>query len=77
MRLKGTKYEKVDKLPNNALTVNEYAEVHGMGSAAYVTIKYDRFKQGYKNKAGNILFGEKTSYKIVCWKGINFCVTDN
>lgn len=76
MRLKGTKYEKVNKLPNNALSLRDYAEANGMCSGAYVQVKYDRFKEGYKKSDGTVVKGENPGYKIVCWNGINFAISD-
>ncbi len=72
MRLKGTKYKKVDKLPKDALTVREFAEVNEMGSAAYVQVKYDRYNDGYKTPTGKFLNAPHPGYDIVCFQGINF-----
>ncbi len=65
MRLKGTKYEKIEKLPDGAVTCREYAEKNELGSGAYVQVKYDRFLNGK---------GKYPGYDIRCWNGINVVI---
>jgi hypothetical protein len=65
MRAKGTKYEKVNEIPNNALQVSVYAEQQGIRNPAYVCVKYDRYLH---NK------GSYPGYKIVCWNGTNIVI---
>lgn len=72
MRTKGTKYQKVNELPDNALPVSVFAKKNRISSAAYVHVKYDRFKFGYKKKDGSTAFGEDPGYYIVCFYGTNY-----
>ena len=65
MRLRGTKYDKIETLPANAQTPREYANDNNMCSGAYVQVKYDRFINGK---------GEQPPYIIRCWNGINFVI---
>lgn len=74
MRLKGTKYEQVQILPNDALPVGLYAREHGISSPSYVCVKYDRFINGYTKKDGSKGTGENPGYKIVCYHGTNYVI---
>lgn len=69
MRYNGTKYEAIDLLPADALPVSKYARKKKVSSPAYVHVKYDRHKFGYKNKAGEILHTEHPGYDIVDFQG--------
>lgn len=62
--MKGTiknDYPIVNRLPGNAMTINKYAEAHGI-SQAYVYIKAKR---------------GKADYKIVIFQGIVFVIAGN
>lgn len=72
MRTNGTKYDKLDTLPDGALPVSIWAKQHDITSPAYVNVKFDRFKFGYKKKDGSIAFGEDPGYRIGCYSGINY-----
>ena len=65
MRLKGTKYPKIDELPDGAKTCREYAEANGLCSGAYVQVKFDRWEKGK---------GQFPGYYIKCWNGINVVI---
>jgi hypothetical protein len=67
-RLKhGSKYPKVDELPEGAYLLSAYKDVLGLKNAASVCVKYDRFLD---NK------GAYPGYKIVNWQGLNFAIPD-
>lgn len=65
MRTKGTKYEVIDQLPDNAQPVSAYAADNGIRNPSYVCVKYDRYL------AGN---GSKPTYTIRCWQGMNMVI---
>ena len=65
MRLKGTKYPKINELPENAKTCRDYAKANNMCSGAYVQVKFDRWEKGK---------GEFPGYYIKCWQGINMVI---
>lgn len=67
MRTKGTKYQKVDKIPATAMPVSVFAENNGIRNPAYVCVKYDRYLAGK---------GSYPDYKIVCWNGTNIVIPD-
>lgn len=73
MRRKGTKYDKVEILPEGATPISEYARDNET-SSAYVHVKYDRFKFGYKKADGTIAYGQKPRYKIVDYKGTAYVI---
>ena len=67
MRLKGTKYEKLEgDLPKGAMTCRDFAKAKGMCSGAYVQVKYDRFTDGISKV--------NPGYTIKCWNGINMVI---
>jgi len=64
----GEKYPKVDELPDGAMMLSIYAKQMGYKQAAYVCVKFDRYKKGETpNSPG---------YKIVNWQGFNFVIPD-
>lgn len=67
MRTKGTKYEKVDKMPENGVPVSVYAANNDIRNPAYVCVKYDRYLAGK---------GAYPGYVIVCWNGQNIVDPD-
>ena len=64
MRKKGTKYEKIDTLPSNALVVSLYAK-EKKTTGHHVVQRYDRFVAGT---------GFDPGYTIKCFQGINFVI---
>lgn len=60
MRLKGTKYEKIERLPRNAVPVSRYAADNNT-AVGYIYIKYERK-------------GSAAGYTIRCFKGSNFVI---
>jgi hypothetical protein len=77
MRTSGTKYDSIDQLPQGALPVSKYARKHTKWSPAYLHVKYDRFKFGYKKKDGSLVYGEDPGYTIVCYEGTNYVIKGN
>lgn len=75
MRTKGTKYDKLNELTDNMLPLSTYATKNGIRNPAYVCVKYDRFKFGYKDKNGNIIFGKYPGYDIYDWNGMNVVIS--
>ena len=71
MRTKGTKYDKVIVLPDDAMPVSEYVRRKGdeISSIAYLHVKYDRHRFGYITKAGKELFAPYPGYRIVEYFG--------
>lgn len=63
--MKAVKYEKVDKLPDNAVKVSIYAESIGQRHPAYIQVMYDRFLAGK---------GSNPGYTIINFQGSNFVV---
>ena len=63
--MKAKKYDKVEQLPEGAMTVSTYAEKIGQRHAPYICVMYDRF---LNNK------GTDPGYIIVNWQGFNFVV---
>lgn len=74
MRINGTKYDTIDQLPAGALPVSKYARKNKISSPAYVHVKFDRFKFGYINKQGKLVYGENPGYTIYCYEGTNYVV---
>jgi predicted acetyltransferase len=66
MRTQGTKYEPIEILPANAVTVSQYAKEQGK-AVGYIYIKYQR----YLSKGG-----KHPGYSIRCFKGINFILPE-
>lgn len=66
MRKNGTKYEKIDTLPKNALPVSAFAEKLGI-AVGQVYIKYERFINGK---------GKDPNYSIRCFMGSNFIISN-
>lgn len=67
MRTNGTKYEEIDKLPDNAQAVSVYAAHENIRNPAYVCVKYDRYLAGK---------GSYPGYTIRCWQGMNFVLPE-
>jgi hypothetical protein len=68
MRIKGTKYEPIDQLPETAKPVSKYATENNT-AVGYIYIKYKRY-----------LDGETTTnpgYTIRCYLGMNFVIPNN
>lgn len=63
MRLKGTKYEAIPKLPAKAQPVSTFASEHGM-AVGYVYIKYERA----------LVSGKSAGYSIRCFMGTNYVI---
>lgn len=74
MRYNGTKYDSIDILPAGALPVSKYARKYKVSSPAYVHVKYDRYKFGYYNKAGELLHTDHPGYDIVDFQGSCYVV---
>lgn len=66
MRLNGTKYDLVNKLPDNALPVSLYSMQVNI-SAPYLYIMYERFL--HKN-------GKNPGYSIKCFQGSNYIIPE-
>lgn len=64
MRINGTKYDTIEKLPAIAQPVSEYARENNT-AVGYVYIKYERFLAGK---------GSNPGYSIKCFKGSNFVI---
>ena len=71
MRINGTKYPTLDKLPASAKPVSLFARENNM-QIGHVYMKYRRFIDGYKNGTK----GENPYYKIRCWNGTNYVIPD-
>lgn len=69
MRTNGTKYDKVAALPAGAMPVSVYATTHGFSSPAYVHVKYDRHKFGYKTPKGEFKHTPYPGYDIIDFFG--------
>lgn len=70
-------YDKVTKLPAKALRVYEYSQLGNKPTTpAYIHVKYNRFKFGYENTKGVLVYGEKPEYKLVDFQGIVFVIPD-
>ncbi len=67
MRIDGTKYEIIDRLPSNAVNVRQYANNNNM-AVGHVYVKYERFITG---KSSN-----KPNYTIRCFQGMNFVIPE-
>lgn len=65
MRIKGTKYESIDKLPAKGLPVSTFAQSQGL-QVPQVYIKYDRFTTGKSSS--------NPGYIIRCYLGSNFVI---
>ncbi len=62
MRIKGTKYETVTKLPANALPVSKFAKQMGYTSPSYVHVKYNRYQKGGNHPGYDII-----DFQGTCW----------
>mgnify|MGYP007031193079 CR=1 FL=1 len=69
MRLKGTNYDKINELPDNAQPVSLYARDNGT-AVGYVYIKHDRH---FKPKEG-VKPGKYPGYIIRCFQGSNYVI---
>jgi len=69
MRIKGTKYPEVKKLPSGAVPVSKYAFDNEM-QVGHVYMKYKRHYEPMEGKAA----GPKPDYIIRCWMGANFVI---
>jgi len=67
--MKAVKYDKVEKLPKNAVKVSTYAEMIGQPNPPYICVMYDRYLKDSGKYA-------KPPYKIVNWQGFNFVIPD-
>jgi hypothetical protein len=67
--MKAVKYDKVDKLPKNAVSVTKYAESIKQKNPPYICVMYDRYLKDPVKYA-------KPAYKIVNWQGFNFVIPD-
>jgi len=65
--MKAKKYDKVDKIPDNAVKVSIYAEMINQKNPAYICVMYDRYLAGK---------GSYPKYKIVNWQDSNFVIPD-
>lgn len=66
MRRNGTKYESIERLPDDAQPVSLFAA--GQNTAVGVVyIRYDRYLSGK---------GKDPGYKIVCYMGMNWVIHD-
>lgn len=74
MRSAGTKYDTIKQLPGDALPVSKYAYIYGISSSAYVHVKYDRHKFGYKSKSGDTLHTPHPQYDIVDFHGTCYVI---
>ena len=73
----GTKYEKIDRLPANALPVSVYARQFEIKSPAYVYIKYDRYKFGTtkgKGKNKTTTHSDHPGYDLVDFHGTCYVI---
>jgi hypothetical protein len=77
MRTQGTKYDKVAVLDAGAMPVREYARRNNISSPAYVHVKYDRYKFGYKTAAGKDLHGPYPGYDIIEYFGACYVTEPN
>lgn len=70
MRTNGTKYDKVDSLPADALPVSEYFRRNSdsISSTSYLHIKYDRHRFGYSGSNGT-KFAPYPGYRIIDYFG--------
>ena len=66
MRINGTKYETIDKLPAAAQPVSQFASSKNT-AVGYIYIKYERYLSGK---------GSNPGYSIKCFKGSNFIIPD-
>lgn len=67
--MKAVKYDKVEKIPPNAVKVSKYAEMIGQQHAPYICVMYDRW-------LANPTKVTYPGYKIVNWQGFNFVIPD-
>lgn len=65
MRIKGTKYPKIERLPENALPVRMYADEIDT-QVPQIYIRYERFKTGKSRK--------DPGYEIKCFQGSNYVI---
>ena len=69
MRIKGTKYPAIDKLPSGAMPVSRFADKEKM-AVGYVYIKYERHFNPQPGKKA----GEYPGYVIRCFQGSNYVI---
>lgn len=69
MRLNGTNYANIDKLPDDAKPVSKWAELN-QTAVGYVYIKHDRH---FKPKEG-VKPGPHPGYIIRCYQGTNYVI---
>jgi len=69
MRIKGTKYPAIDKLPSGAMPVSLFAKEKNM-AVGYVYIKYERHFNPEPDKNP----GEYPGYIIRCFQGSNYVI---
>lgn len=76
MRINGTKYNKVNILPAGALPVSVFARQMNWATA-YVYIKYNRHDPGYINKKRQLVQAPNPGFKIVCYEGMNYVISED
>ena len=69
MRIKGTKYPAIEKLPVGAMPVSMFAKDNEM-AVGYVYIKYERHFNPQPGKKA----GEYPGYVIRCFQGSNYVI---
>lgn len=78
MRINHTKYEQHEALPPEAIPVSafqrKYGRKYNIASTAYVHVKYDRHKFGYRNKAGELLHTDYPGYDIIDFHGTCYVI---
>jgi len=78
MRIKGTKYESIESLPDNAIPVSlfvaKYGKKHNVRSSAYAHTKYDRHYMGYKTPSGEFKHTSHPGYDIVDFHGTCYVI---
>lgn len=71
MRINGTNYPTIEKLPAKAMPVSMFASASGM-AVGYVYIKYKRHFEPAEGKQP----GTHPGYVIRCYQGTNYVIPD-
>lgn len=64
-----TKYPSIEALDSDAMTVSQFARKYKFYNPAYVHLKYDRYKFGYKTTTGKKSNAPYPGYDIYDFKG--------
>lgn len=66
---KKTKYNPIDQLPADAMTVNQFSKKYKFSSPSYVHMKYMRYFFGYKTNKGTKSRTDYPGFDLVDFKG--------